>query len=89
MPEPGSEQMVGVVKKFFSRVSVAAIELTQGRLGVGDTIHIKGHTTDLEERVDSLEVEHQAVENVAAPALIGVKVGARVREHDAVFLKGQ
>jgi len=81
------EERIGVVRKYFAKVGVAAVELTAGPLNVGDTIHIKGHTTDFEERVDSLEVDHQAVERAGAGSLVGLKVRERVREHDVVYRK--
>ena len=43
------EQEIGYVSKYFGQISVAAIEITAGKIGVGDTIHIKGHTTDTNE----------------------------------------
>jgi hypothetical protein len=82
-----TEQKVGVVKKFFAKPSVAAIEITEGSLDVGDTIHIKGHTTDFENRIDRIEVDNQPVEKAAVGMLIGVKVTERVREHDVVYRK--
>ena len=54
------ETMIGVVADFFARPVVAAIELT-APLKVGDKIHIKGHTTDLEQTVDSMQVNNAAV----------------------------
>jgi putative protease len=87
MAEAEAESRVGVVKKFFAKLSVAAVELTEGPLAVGDTIHIKGHTTDFEEQVGSIEIDHRAVERAEAGALVGIKVKDRVREHDAVYRK--
>lgn len=80
-----SEAKVGYVKDYFAKVGVAAIELTDGRLAVGDTIHIKGHTTELIQRVDSIQLEHQALEHAEPGQLIGIKVRERVRQHDQVF----
>lgn len=80
-----SEAKVGYVKDYFAKVGVAAIELTDGRLAVGDTIHIKGHTTELTQRVDSIQLEHQALEHAEPGQLIGIKVRERVRQHDQVF----
>ena len=52
------EQEIGYVSKYFGQISVAAIEITTGKLAVGDMIHIQGHTTDLNEEVKSMQIEH-------------------------------
>jgi len=54
------EKEIGKVSSYFTHVSVAAIELT-GKLKVGDKIHIKGHTTDFEQKVDSMQIERKEV----------------------------
>jgi putative protease len=51
---------------------------------VGDTIHIRGHTTDYYQRVDRIEVDHQSVQTAGAGRAVGVHVSQRVREGDAV-----
>ncbi|MDE2180440.1 MAG: translation elongation factor-like protein [candidate division NC10 bacterium] len=79
------EMKVGYVKEYFAKVGVAAIEITEGHLVVGDTIHIKGHTTDFTQRVDSIQLEHQTLQRAESGQLIGVKVRERVRPHDQVF----
>lgn len=78
------EEMIGKVSDFFARPVVAAIELTEG-LKLGDRIHIKGHTTDLELNVDSMQIENAPVEEAKAGDSIGVKVSERVRKGDAVY----
>ncbi len=50
------EQEIGYVSKYFGQISVAAIEITTGKLGVGDMINIQGHTTDLNEEVKSMQI---------------------------------
>jgi len=79
------EQKVGEVIKFFSKAGVAAIKITEGTLKVGDRIRIKGHTTDFEDQIQSMQVENQPVEKAEVGHLIGIKVKDRVREKDAVF----
>ena len=79
------EKEIGYVSKFFGQISVAAIEITVGKLTVGDTIHFKGHTTDLKEQVTSMQVEHDVVESAKKGDSIGVKVGEKVRRKDKVF----
>jgi translation elongation factor EF-Tu-like GTPase len=79
------EKKVGEVIKFFGKISVAAIRLSEGSLKVGDTIHVVGHTTDLTETVDSMQIENKNVQEAGPGADIGIKVKERVREHDTVF----
>ena len=80
-----AEIKVGYVKDYFAKVGVAAIEITEGRLAVGDTIRIKGHTTELTQRVDSIQLEHQSLQCAEPGQLIGIKTRERVRQHDQVF----
>ncbi len=79
------EEKVGRVEKFFAKPSVAAIEVTAGVLKIGDKLHFKGHTTDFEETITSMQVENQPVEEARPGDLIGVKVKERVRENDTVL----
>src|SRR5438309_2938457 len=76
---------VGEVFHFFGHIGVAAIKLTDGSLAVGDTVQIQGPTTNLEQPVDSLQVEHGAVSNAAQGQEVGMKVRDRVREKDFVY----
>ena len=78
---------VGRVSHFFGRINVAIIELTD-TISVGDQIFIKGPTTDLEQTVDSMEIEHAKVQRAEAGQSIGMKVNARVRENDIVYKTG-
>ena len=80
-----AEKKVGEVIKFFSKPSVAAIKITEGTLTVGDTILIKGHTTDLQEEVKSMQIDNVQVEKAETGQLIGIKVKDRVREGDTVY----
>jgi putative protease len=80
-----AEQKVGVVTHYFGRLSVAAVELTDGELHVGDTIHVKGHTSDFTQTVDSMQLEHDEVESAAVGESVGIKVVEHAREHDEVF----
>jgi len=77
---------VGRVTHFFSKISVAVVEL-KAPLAVGDRITIKGPTTDFEQVVDSMQIEHQNVEEAEAGQSIGLKVIQRVREKDVVYKK--
>ena len=79
------EEQVGVVVKFFTKPSVAAIEVTAGTVKKGDMLKYKGHTTDFTEAVTSMEVDNKPVEEAKPGDLIGLKVGQRVRENDKVY----
>ena len=80
------EVAVGKVEKFFSRIGVAAIKITEGELKIGDTIRIKGHTTDFEQKVESMQLEHTPVEKATKGQDVGIKVKERVREGDIVYI---
>ena len=79
------EEEIGKVASYFSKIGVAAIDITKGTLKVGDKIHIKGHTTDIEQDVDSIQIEHQSVPEAKPGDSIGIKVKDRVRDHDIVY----
>ncbi|OPY00387.1 MAG: Elongation factor Tu domain 2 [Syntrophorhabdus sp. PtaB.Bin047] len=80
------EKAIGVVVRYFAKIGVAAIRITEGELKVGDRIRIKGHSTDLEEEIESMQVEHENVQTVGAGTDVGIKVKERVREHDVIYL---
>lgn len=79
------EEQVGEVVKFFAKPCVAAIKVTGGVVAVGDRIKFKGHTTDFEDTISSMQIENKSVEKAAAGDLIGIQVKEKVREGDAVF----
>jgi len=79
-----AEEKVGVINDYFARIGVAGINLSD-TLCVGDTIHIKGHTTDFEQVVESIQIEHENVDEARAGAAIGIKVKDRVRDGDTVY----
>jgi putative protease len=76
---------IGRVQDFFAQIGVAGIDLT-GRLSVGDRIRIQGHTTDLEQTVESIQIEHASVEVAKKGDKIGVKVKKRCRRGDRVYV---
>ena len=80
-----TEEKVGKIVKFFTKPSVAALEITDGTLAVGDRIKIKGHTTDFEDTVLSMQEENRSIEKASPGQMIGIKVKERVREHDIVY----
>ncbi len=78
------EEKVGVVRHYYSHLGVAGIIL-KGELSIGDKIHIKGHTSDFTQKVDSIEIGHQRVESAKGGEDIGIKVAGHAREHDGVY----
>lgn len=78
------EEMVGTVSDFFAHPVVAGIELT-GTLKVGDRVHIKGHTTDLEFTVGSIQIDNADVSEAKSGDSVGVKVSDRVRSGDHIY----
>ncbi len=78
------EEEIGKVSAFFARPVVAGIDLTSA-LKAGDTIHIKGHTTDVELTVESMQIDNVDVNQGNAGDSIGVKVPDRVRPGDHVY----
>ncbi len=78
------EEVIGKVTDFFARPVVAGIELTTV-LKVGDKIRIKGHTTDLEFVVDSMQIDNINVDQAKTGDLVGIKVSDRVRRGDIIY----
>lgn len=83
--DPG--EAIGKVDHYFSHLSVAAVTLT-APLAVGERIHIRGHTTDVEQAVDSMQVDHQAVDSAAPGDDVALHVDGHVRDHDLIFREG-
>jgi len=75
---------VGRVTHYFTKIGVAVVELS-APLAVGDRIRIRGPTTDFEQTVESMQIEHENVERAEAGQSIGLKVKERVREKDRVY----
>lgn len=79
------EERIGKVMKYFAKVGVAAIELTDGTLSLGDTVHIKGHTTDFQQEIESMQMENKPVQKASIGQVVGIKVSERVRDKDEVY----
>lgn len=83
--EVKEEELVGKITHYFSKIEVGIVEITKGSLAVGDTIHIKGSSTDFEQKIDSIQIEHEQVEKAKKGDAIGLKVKDKVREGDEVY----
>ena len=79
------EEEIGKVEDYFAHVGVVALRITNGTLKVGDTIHIKGVTTDFTQIIESMEIEHKRIEEAKVGDSVGIKVNEKVRRHDRVF----
>lgn len=78
------EKQVGLVTHYYTHIMVAVVELSD-TLKAGDTIHIKGATTDFTQKVDSMQVDHKSLAKAERGQAIGLKVKEHVREHDVVY----
>lgn len=81
---PGTER-IGVVTHYFSHLAVAIVQLETGSLRAGDVVHIKGHTSDFTQRVESMEIDHVHVSEVRPGQSFGLRVREHAREHDIVY----
>ncbi|HEY4685847.1 MAG TPA: translation elongation factor-like protein [Dehalococcoidia bacterium] len=79
-----AEERIGTIDHYFARIGVAGIALT-APLRVGDRIHVRGHTTDFEQTVDSIQIEHESVQEAKRGASAGIMVSERCREGDEVY----
>ena len=77
---------IGTVTHFFSKISVAIIDLT-APLSVGDRILVKGPSTDFEMTIDSMQVEHKSTQRVEGGQSVGLKLAQPAKERDVVYKK--
>ncbi len=80
------ETEIGEVMTYYANIGVAAIDLT-GSVKVGDTIIFRGFTTDMEHKVESMQIEHESVQEAKAGVQIGIKIPGNVRKNDRVYKK--
>lgn len=78
------EERIGIVGHYYNKIGVAAIIL-EGKLEVGDTIHIKGHATDFTQKMESIQIENRNIERSKECANIGIKVKEHAKEYDVVY----
>lgn len=79
------EKKIGEVTHYFTKIRVAVVKLTNV-LSVGDEIHIKGHTSDFTQKVESMQIEHEKIEKAKKGQSIGLKIADHARDGDEVFL---
>ena len=80
-----AEVELGKVSHYFSKIGVMAFTITQDTLSVGDTIHIKGHTSDFIQKVDAMQVDNKPVTEAGVGQSVGMRVAQHTREHDQVY----
>ncbi len=78
------EQRVGVVNHYYNNISVATV-IMENEVTVGDTIHIKGNTSDFIQKVESIQLEHKNINQAKKGENVGIKVKEHAREHDVVY----
>ena len=83
MAEPSMEA-IGHVNGFFAHPSVAIVILT-APLNVGDVVYVKGQTTDFQQRVESMQLERQPIQQAQTGQSIGLQVSQRCRKHDVIY----
>jgi translation initiation factor IF-2 len=85
MHDMAGETLIGHISHYFGKIQVAAIELTDGDLSVGDTIHIVGHTSDFTEEITSMQIDRVDVAHADKGRSIGIRVKEHARVGDKVF----
>ena len=76
---------IGEVTHFFAHVKAAVIKLKKDTLVAGDTIYIKGSTTNFEQKIKSMQINHAPIEKASKGQEIGIKVKSKVRHGDKVY----
>ncbi len=86
MPEEITQEgkLIGKITHYFGKIGVAVVDLTDN-LKVGETIRIVGGNTDFSQTVESMEVEHQKVQEAKKGDSVGMKVNEKVREEYPVY----
>jgi len=78
------EKRIGIVSHYYEKIGVAAVVL-EGELAVGDIIHIKGHTTDFAQKIESIQIENKNVKHAEKGDDVGIKVKEHARDNDIVY----
>lgn len=84
-PVSGKEAQIGKVSHYFPHVKAGAVIIDSGTLAVGDTIRIKGHTTDFKQKIKSLQIDRAPIQQASKGDEIGILMKARVRINDKVY----
>jgi len=79
------EEKIGFVSNYYSKISVAAVEITDGTVSLGDTLHFLGHTTNFKSKVDSMQIEHKSVPEAKKGDSVGIKISETARRGDKIY----
>jgi len=79
------KEKIGFVSNYYSKISVAAVEITDGTVSLGDTLHFLGHTTNFEFKVESMQIEHKSVTEAKKGDSVGIKISETVRRGDKIY----
>ncbi len=88
MPEFSNSEAIGVVREYFRKPGVAAVQILRGRVKVGDNVRFRGYTTDFTQEIRSIQVNHKDIPEAGDGDFVGILVTNRVRENDHMFLEG-
>ncbi len=88
MPEISNSEAIGVVKEYFRKPGVAAVQILQGRVKIGDNVRFRGYTTDFTQEIRSIQMNHKDIPEAGQGDFVGILVADRVRENDHMFLEG-
>lgn len=83
-PAKKEGNLIGLITHYFPHVQAAVIKL-KGPLVMGDTVKIKGHTTDLTQVITSMQIDRMDISSAKKGDEIGLQVSSRVRQHDKVY----
>ncbi len=78
------EELIGEVTHFFGGIDVAIVKFNR-TVKVGEKVHFKGATTDFEEAIKSMQLNHEAITEAKKNQEIGIKVDGKTREGDKVY----
>jgi len=81
-----TETRIGTVTHYYNHLHVAGVTIAEGELHKGDTIRVKGHTSDFEQKVESMQIDHEPVQVANEGDQIGLTVIEHAREHDTVYM---
>ena len=83
------KQLIGIVSNYFDNISVAAFEIINGELKIGDYIQLKGNATDFTIKVESIQSDHNTIDLAKKGDDIGIKVDQKVKRGDKVYLANE
>lgn len=79
------EIKIGTVEDYFGKVGVIAFHVEGEEISVGDTIHVKGHTTDFQQIVESIQIDRQPVQRASPGSNVGIKAKEKARKGDVIY----